>query len=720
MKTGRMGWRHLGLALLFFGAVALLLTYPVSVQISSHLAGVPGQDAMQHLWISWWTQKSLLDLGTSPAQVGWLYYPDGAANQMLWVTPYPQIAGLPLSLLFGPVTAYNMHLLASFVLSALSSYLLVLYLTRNRTAALIGGLVYAIFPNRMAQSTAHFAQVIAYFFPLCLLYLIKLKRQPNLRHGLIFGLFLGCSLLVNIVHIAYFLLPALVVFIGYWAITERSRLGASGFWRYLAAGLLLAAAISAPFLVAFVQRSFTGQLDYLSQGGVTDFSADLLAFFVPAASHPLLNAWPGFRDFANRLVGSGNLRENTVYLGIIPLALAAWGLARWQKARTLPWLILALVAAVLSLGPVLKVAGNVTGWPLPYAAVQFLPFYKWGRIPGRFNETIILGLAVLAGYGYASLSGRRKGRRTVLLAAVCIGAIGFEYLTIWPFPTLPAATPAFYQQWANDKADFGVLDLPQWPLWLREASNYAMFNQTVHGHKIVGGYVWRMPQGRDGTMKAFQELLWPDGQTDIIARRRGAEAVPLLNQYGIRYVVVHPRTMPPEDVNNDIATITRALGAPFYSDPDLVAFAVPPAPPSPGALEPLTTFSYNWYMVEPIDGKPARWLNNDGTLHVHWLQEPATPYELSFTAAPFRQPRRLQVSVNGQDQGSVLVSDRQTVTFGPLALHKGQNDIQFHVVEGCDIPADTVPGNEDHRCLSLLFQDMQLSPIATPAPEKTP
>lgn len=719
MKARGVAWRPLGLALLLFGAAALVLTYPVGLQLASHLAGVPGQDAMQHLWISWWTQKSLIDLGADPAQVSWLYYPDGAPNQMLWVTPYPAVAGLPLSLLFGPVAAYNIHLLASFVLSALSAYLLVFYLTRNRAAAFIAGFVYAAFPNRMVQSTAHFAQVIEYLFPLCALYLIKLKRRPDLRNGLIFGLFLGLSLLVNIVHIAYLLLPLLLVLIGYWAITERARLRTSGFWRYLAAGLLLAAAISLPFLLAFVRRSVTGQMDYLSQGGVNDFSADLLAFFVPAATHPLLGALPGFREFADRLIGQGNLRENTVYLGVIPLALALWGLVRYQKARTLPWLVLALVAGVLSLGPILKVAGNVTGWPLPYAAVQFLPFYKWGRIPGRFNETIVLGLAVLLGYGYASLSRHWKGGQAALLAALCVGGIALEYLTVWPFPTLPAATPGFYQQVAKEKGDFGVLDLPQWPLWLREASNYAMFNQTVHGHKIVGGYVWRLPQGRDGTMKAFQELLWPDGQTDIIARRRGAESIPLMNQYDIRYVVVHPRTMPPEDVDNDIAAITRALGAPLHADPDVVAFAVPPAPP-PDPLEPLTSFSYNWYIVEPIDGKPARWLSNDGTLHVHWLRQPDTPHQLTFTAAPFGQPRHLRVSVNGEEQGEFLVSDRQAVTLGPLSLRKGQNDIQFHVPEGCSVPADSVPGNEDRRCLSLLFQDMRLSPVDSSAPEKVP
>jgi hypothetical protein len=717
MTITRTGRSHLIYTILFYVLIALLFTYPLVPQITSHLAGVPGQDAMQHLWISWWTQHALIDLGVSPMEAGWLYYPDGAIHQMLWVTPYPHIAGLPLVLLFGPVPAYNFHLLLSFVLSALTAYLLVLYLTRNRAAALLGGLVFAIFPNRMAQSTAHFAQVVTYLFPLCALYLIKLKRQPNRHNAIVFGVLLGLSLLVNIVHIAYLLLPLLVVFIGYWAIFDRSDFWTGRTLRYLALGLLIGVLISGPFLLPFVWHAFTGQLDYLQQGGVTDFSADLLAFFVPAMSHPILSQWPAFREFATKLVGAGNFRENTVYLGIIPLIIAAYGVWRCKKARTWPWLILTFGAAILSMGPVLKVAGHVTGLPLPYAAIQYLPFYKWGRIPGRFNETVILGLAVLTGYGYAALSRklRAKARTLFALTVILFVFIGLEYWTLWPYPTMSAAAPEFYDDWAMETDDFAVLDLPQWPLWVREASNHAMLYQTTHEHRIVGGYVWRLPRQRSGTMKAFQELLWPDGQTDIIARRRGVGAVPLLNQYDIRYVVVHGKTLPPEDEANDIATVSRALGDPLYAGPETVAFAVPEAPP-PDPMEPLTAFSYNWYLVEPVDGRPARWLKNDGTLHMHWLEEPETSYRLTFAVSSFKNPRHLQVSVNGQDLEEMSIDEPQTVELSPLVLRKGQNDIHFYVPEGCDVPAETAPGSADLRCLSLLFQDMELSPVQGEAP----
>ena len=708
MVMGKKRWQGSICAALFYLAVTLLCTYPLIAQIGSHLAGVAGEDAMQHLWISWWTKYALIDLGINPMQVDWLYHPDGITHPMLWVTPYAPVAGMPLALFFGQIPAYNIHLLLSFVLSGLTTYLLVLYLTRNRMAALLAGLIFAIFPNRMVQSTAHFAQVITYLFPLCALYLIKLKQRPCARNAAIFGLLLGLCLLVNIIHIAYLLLPLLVVFLSYWAISERANFWRDRSPRYLGFGLLIGVLLSAPLLLPFAWYALSGQLDYLSQGGVTDFSADLLAFFVPAASHPILSQWGSFRDLSSLLLGGGNFRENTVYLGIIPIILAVWGVYRCHAKHIMPWLILSVSTVILSLGPTLKLAGHVTGLPMPYAIAQYLPFYKWGRIPGRFNETIILGLAVLAGYGYVVLTRKLKDANRIAFAVAMLVLVGLEYWTLWPFPTMPSAQPEFYQEWQKETDDFAVLDLPQWPLWVREASNYAMFYQATHQHKIVGGYVWRLPQRRAGTMKAFQELLWPDGQTDIIKRWRGMEAVPILNQYNVRHVVVHPHALPPEDVANDVATVTEALGEPFYRGPEAIAFAVPETVP-PSSIEPLTSFSYNWYMVEPIEGKPSRWLQNDGTLYIHWLERPKTPYRLTFTASPFSRARNISISANGQDLGQVLIDERRLVELTAIDLHKGQNEILFHVTEGCDVPAETVAGNEDRRCLSVLFQDMELT-----------
>jgi len=754
--------------ILAYALITVVVTCPVAFRLRSALAGAPDQDALQHLWISWWTEKALLDLGTSPAEADYLYYPDGTYHPMLWVTPYPQVVALPLQLLFGQVAAYNLHLLLSFVLTGLTTYLLCYYLTRNRSASFIGGLVFAFFPNRLSHATAHLAQVVTYFFPLYALYLIRLLCSHNggcrgegrgggWRNAWLCGILLALSMLVNIVHVAYFIIPFTALFILYriaggklkgmekssppdqrvkrsgsqiapagFAIQRPGgglqihreqkcgRVKLAGSSLYIVVAFALAAMLTAPFLLPFAWRSLSGQLSYLRMTGTANYSADLLGFVTPALSHPVWGRWASFRTWATTVIGRGNALENTVYLGVVTLLLAGWGIRRrWGEARF--WLILGLVALVLSLGPVLKIGGLQTSLPLPYALLQRLPFYKWGRIPGRANETIVLPLAVLASLGTASLLGRfeplrrlRKPLQGWLITVLSV-LILFDYVVAWPFPTMDASVPDFYQRMAQESKDLSVLDLPQWPVWLREASNRAMHYQTVHQHKIVGGYVWRLPEGLEGSMKALQELVLPPVTEDMIPRFSPEEARQALNRYHIKYVVLHKGVWATEEAEEALAALRRLLGEPFYDDQRLAAFLVPEIKVE-RAEEGLLALSYGWYQVEDADGHPARWLKDEGILYVHRLTKGR--YRLSFAAYPFRGPRHVQVTVNGQAVDEFEVKGWQEFVTPPFTLAKGQNDIVFRVAEGCDVPAEVEAGSNDRRCLSVLFQDVHLIPVA--------
>jgi len=734
-------WQSILWVILAYALITVVVTYPVAFRLRSALAGAPDQDALQHLWISWWTEKALLDLGISPAQASYLYYPDGTYHPMLWVTPYPQVVALPLQLLFGQVAAYNLHLLLSFVLTGLTTYFLCYYLTRNRSASFIGGLVFAFFSNRLSHATAHLAQVVTYFFPLYALYLIRLIRchnggwgegegQPGWRNAWLCGIILTLSMLVNIVHIAYFIIPFTALLILYHISRSRricnpppgcwitNPAGAIGDWVKrpgrplpILASFALAVVLTAPFLLPFAWRSLSGQLSYMRMAGTVDYSADLLGFLTPALSHPIWGRWPSFRAWAAAVIGRGNALENTVYLGVVALLLAGWGARRrWGEARF--WLILGLVALVLSLGPVLKIGGLQTSLPLPYALLQRLPFYKWGRIPGRANETIVLPLAVLVSFGTMSLlESWRKLRKPSpgWLITLFSVLILFDYVVAWPFPAMDAGVPDFYRRMAQEPRDFAVLDLPQWPVWLREASNRAMRYQAVHQHKIVGGYVWRLPEGLEGGVKAFQELVLPPVTEDIIPRFSPEEARQALNRYHIRYVVLHKGIWAAEEDGEALAALRRLLGEPFYDDHRLAAFLVPEVEVA-GDEDGLLALSYGWYQVEEADGRPARWLKDEGILYVHRLSEGR--YRLRFAAYPFRGPRHVQLTVNGQAMADFEVVDWQEFATLSFTLAKGQNDIVFRVAEGCEVPAEVEAGSNDRRCLSVLFQDVRLIPVA--------
>jgi hypothetical protein len=232
-----------------------------------------------------------------------------------------------------------------------------------------------------------------------------------------------------------------------------------------------------------------------------------------------------------------------------------------------------------------------------------------------------------------------------------------------------------------------------------------MHCQTVHQHKIVGGYVWRLPEGLEGGMKAFQELVLSPVTEDIIPRPLPEEARQALNRYRIKYVVLHKGIWTAEEDGEALAVLRRLLGDPFYDDQRLAAFLVPKVKVEEGK-DGLWALSYGWYQAEEADGQPARWLKDEGTLYVHHLTKGR--YRLRFAAYPFQGPRHVQVTVNGQMVADFEVAGWQEFVTPPFTMAKGQNDIAFRVAEGCEVPAEIEAGSNDRRCLSVFFQRMEL------------
>ena len=160
-----------------------------------------------------------------------------------------------------------------------------------------------------------------------------------------------------------------------------------------------------------------------------------------------------------------------------------------------------------------------------------------------------------------------------------------------------------------------------------------------------------------------------------------------------------------EEDEEALAALRHLLGESFYDDQRLAAFLVPEVEVE-GDEDGLLALSYGWYQVEDADGRPARWLKDEGILYVHRLTKGR--YRLSFAAYPFRGPRHVQVTVNGQAVIEFEVAGWQEFVTPSFMLAKGQNDVAFRVAEGCEVPAEVEAGSNDRRCLSVLFQRMEL------------
>ncbi len=206
------------------------------------------------------------------------------------------------------------------------------------------------------------------------------------------------------------------------------------------------------------------------------------------------------------------------------------GEARVQRG----YAVLGVVAAVLCLGPVLKVWGAWTGLPLPYLLLYQAPGFAGLRDPARFGAIYGLCLAVLAAYGAAALVARLQGMRAswgrIGAVALCAGVMAESWLRPIPVVAVPvgAAMPPVYRWLAAQPAGRAVLELPiglgNKTVWAEQAQ--MMYAATYHWHPIVNGTGGFAPPGYDHDVPLYNSFPAP-------------AALRLLRRRGVGYVIVH-------------------------------------------------------------------------------------------------------------------------------------------------------------------------------------
>jgi hypothetical protein len=186
--------------------------------------------------------------------------------------------------------------------------------------------------------------------------------------------------------------------------------------------------------------------------------------------------------------------------------------------------------------------------PLPGAVLQLVPFFKWTRTPSRFIVVTMLALAVLAGFGVASLRASLRDRHWLrmpapLLATVLVGAVVLLEFCIFPFPTTPATVPPFYQRLAGEPGRFAILELP-----IKPYQRQAQYWQTVHAKPLVYGYAARVPEERFAYLDTIAaEISQPTGYFETV---------------DIRYLLLHTDQLDALDPGDAVA-LRDALDANF-------------------------------------------------------------------------------------------------------------------------------------------------------------
>lgn len=394
---------------------------------------------------------------------------------LMWNTSViaPALLLWPVTASFGPVVGYNALVTAGLAASAWAGFQAAGLFIRRLALRLLAGALYGFSPALLAQATRHAHVVVEVLPPLALLlgYEAALRQR---RSPLLIGAFSGLLALLQLLTSEEMLaLTGVAALLGaalallFRPSQVRSRLAHLGL--VCAAAVAVFAVLAAyPLAVQFFgpQRA-AGQLQPPDV-----YVNDLLAFVVPDL--PPISF-------------TGNPSEDNAYLGLpllVVFAIACWAGRRDPLIRWGGWL--AVLLALLSLGPHLHIGGYTTAIPLPWLLFQHLPLFESADADRLMLIGFLpVGLVVLRWVDLRWLAW--TGRRQLLAAVALALALGVVFPGI-PFVSTRAEAPAFFRAGgAVGRLPAGAVLLVT-PFASKESSD-AMYWQAV------AGYRFRMPEG---------------------------------------------------------------------------------------------------------------------------------------------------------------------------------------------------------------------------------
>jgi len=463
--------RHTTVILLFL-VLTLLYTWPGITRFDTHAIG-DRFDTFQNVWNIWWIKTALCDFHQNPYHTDYLFHPNGFNLVFQTLNPFNGLIALPLWPFFDLITIFNIVLVLSFVLSGYFMYLLAFHLTRHRPAAVLAGLIFTFCPYHTAHAMAHLQLVSMQFMPLYILFLIKSFETGRIRHRYLAALFLVLTALCSWYYLFFLLMLTLFYAVKRWLARDNSlttiikTIGPVLITAYLALSPIFAGMIH-----AYITHDFTGA--HPPEG----LSADLAGFFIPARVQTI------GRFFTSVTDSFGTLHEEYGnYLGYTVILLAALGFWKTRlKNRLASFLaVSAGIFFILSLGWNLHFMGkSYNSITLPYQWLYDICFFfRFTGVPQRFTVMVIICLSLLAAFGLKWLAGRYRSR--LMISAVMIILL-VEYLTV-PFILTRYPGSALYDRMAADSRDYAVIHIPNGPS--------ALYYQTLHGKRLMGGYVTR-------------------------------------------------------------------------------------------------------------------------------------------------------------------------------------------------------------------------------------
>lgn len=540
ISKGRAGLQ----ALLLYLIGALLVTWDAWAAPTTRWIG-GCCDPEQTMWFVRWVPYAMAH-GVDPLFTHQLNAPDGV--NLMWNTPLLpwSLAATPITLLGGPILAYNVLILGAIVASALAARLVVGRYVEGSLAPLVGGAVYGFSPYVISHASLHLDLALAWLPPLVLLVfddlLVRRTRSPR-QLGIVLGLLGLLQLLTTEEILATTAITGGIV-LALLAVQRRSQIRA--------ALPRLATALGFAALTLGILGAWPLSVQFLGPGRITEglidlraFSTDLLNVVVPTRFQ--LFAPPEATRISSEF--SVLTHEADAYLGLpLIVVLAVIAIVGRRDIRVRTAAIGGLAILVLSMGGHLAVGGTSTDIPMPWIVATGFPLLE-NVVTSRFVVFTWLAVAVVVSFGI-----ERARRAPVRWAVPSLAVLGLALLVVLPAPLRSTSNdvPAFFSRWGQEgmRADATILFAP---FFRNGAGADPMLWAAIAGDepRMVEAYAYVVrPDGRAGygpnptQLFAIMQSI-QDARSDVVVLARGAvrdQVAADIRAKGITDVIVGPMT----------------------------------------------------------------------------------------------------------------------------------------------------------------------------------
>ncbi|HUD10932.1 MAG TPA: hypothetical protein VMS08_00855 [Candidatus Saccharimonadia bacterium] len=448
----------IGVGLLFGLITWFYMGQALSDCKTAMLTDVPGDATAGLTWLTWLDKASPL-----PGFEHLTNAPFGESQlQPFQITSIFTIPTMwLLSKLTSPTCSWNLMVFLGYMSSALVMFAFIRWLTRNPWVALFAGFAITYTPYHQLNALGHLSYMFNAVLVLFIWSFFAFWRKPTVARAAIMALATASSVYLD----GYFimlggvlagsvLLTALLV--DYFVFKHPRKYTWARVRGLLFYGLFFAICLTPIVLVEHYYSHTINTALSSSRNDINDetrtYSARAKEYLLPAANDPLLPAsFAKYREKPSVLHGS-NFTEDTIYVGVVVLALALFGwiwlIVNRKRSESLRELPVLFIVLVLSGGLLAGFATSLQphvyffGHRIPTPSDIIIHLTSMWRVFARLYLVVETCLVAIASIGLYLLIRHWSTKRQIATVIVIIILVGLDFASasrarIWKFSWVP-------------------------------------------------------------------------------------------------------------------------------------------------------------------------------------------------------------------------------------------------------------------------------------------